>query len=592
MKAKKLVGLLALASCVMLAGCGEKPEIVIKDLPTEFILGQEIDLDKYVSFGKDNAYRIVPSEESAGKLDISGHKITVISEEEVKDIKLKIVAGESEKDVSFDAVAGIRGEIAEFIKDVGYDYAAFDWYESEDGSGYEIGGGYYHNKNYVSMDWFGVEDDEETPIPGGFIQLSNGVYQFMFDGDEFVVEPGLVSDKTLLGYNGELKFDLSKLEYTPYKDDEGNLYECLTLKKDKEGSLLNFLSQTVLYQEYVEYYDAYFVPEYVEFEFDELEYDDGSKEKQLFAYVYVTVEGEGDPFFWSMHSFSKDKELCVIPELDEYIAAGNLPANPDYQDLKDELDSVFEAGNFSVDVDYSWINSKGQVIECPDFTGTFLQGCEDCFVNNSVSLRVTEDAAIKFQENNGDGDAYTFANGVFEKNGVVYDYFRKSATEASVTPNDKYESMADVYKEKGYFIFDHSNKDNYPADLFFYSAYDEDYKETYWMFNIIRYENFFKAVLDYTPDLGTVDPEAIASFKDLFDYFENVLDKDPSVGLEDYNFYNFFQSYASLGDGYIDFMFMFGWTDDAMYQISVEISNVGTTEIPEDIASQLVVSAE
>lgn len=88
MKKTKVVGTLALASCVMLSGCNlfKKKVLSVADLP-HLVAGEQFDLQSYVTAqGYKGSFSVVPSEESKGFLavDESGTKITASHSGDIK----------------------------------------------------------------------------------------------------------------------------------------------------------------------------------------------------------------------------------------------------------------------------------------------------------------------------------------------------------------------------------------------------------------------------------------------------------------------------------------------------------------------------
>lgn len=243
MKKTNLLGALALASCVMLTGCKNKPEelpkeieVIISGLPEVAIVGKEYDLDQYVTVkNSSESYTIEIASESASKATVTGHKFTALDEGE---IKFTVKLGGKSAEGSVLAHSEIREVLIGLQKGMGHVYTVFDLAQ---------GDVILHGDGYIQTQMWDYDETYEESLPGGFLKFPgvDGVYLYTEVIDDVVDEEyvyamdvgeEIISNSILEYYNGDVTTDFSDLvnlkrEFDSSLVEEGEpALEVLTLK--------------------------------------------------------------------------------------------------------------------------------------------------------------------------------------------------------------------------------------------------------------------------------------------------------------------------------------------------------------------------
>ena len=275
MKKIKLLGALALASCVVLGGCNRgkeeeptpepeptpapaptpdpeptptptpDPEITIGELPAKVYAGETLDVSPYVTVKNADSYSVSITK---GNAKVEGKVITFTGEGKVE---FKVTAGSKSATGSLTASSHVREQLAAYFADVEKSYTVKDytWYEPEaeepeeeeedplvppvpeaisraeepeeeplPGEEEELPAGWYmtdciiHEEDYL-LSYGGWDYDEEAEefIPGGFLRFGAE------DPDAYAFS--LVEDETEAGYHAELEPDVySPLLLETYND--------------------------------------------------------------------------------------------------------------------------------------------------------------------------------------------------------------------------------------------------------------------------------------------------------------------------------------------------------------------------------------
>lgn len=360
MKSRKLMGIFALASCVMLAGCGEppahvhtysedwssnetehwhaatcehtdqksdlgahvdndkdnkcdicskelpipEPMIKITDLPVEIVIGDEIDLKDYIKTKGDARYDVNFDDASFALVEVDGTKVKAIAEGEVS---FSVSCKGEEVSAVFSVVSAIRKQFLEWTEGVGYNYALFTGvydYEDLDDEGYPKFLGYARNSvhadDFMMNVEFGVNEERTAYIPGGFAVIDGKCYFYTTDENEenAAVEPGYWSMDTFETYNCPLELN-----------DE--LFDTMTLKE----SVLGFETEALVLNDsryafdicagiagVTDAEDTYgnvYEPSSCAFIFDTYELDDGSSATDFIFVPFVSKVGStgmGQPY--------------------------------------------------------------------------------------------------------------------------------------------------------------------------------------------------------------------------------------------------------------------------------------------------------
>ena len=359
------------------------PSMVVADLPAKLEVGQELDLDEYVTLENASEYEVVLATASADLASVQGHVLTALGE---GTISFTIKCGELSKACTIEGFRGSREALINYFDGVENRYSVVV-YQEEQTAGEEtpddetddeydwlVADVLFHDTNYIlSLGQWDSDEVTGEAIPGGFLRFGEDAeecytYTLVEDdqGNESVEldrELGLVYFEA---YNPSFGVDFAEAEYEYDEQFDLDLYviEGNDAKWFAEESLLvpggAFGSQ------------GQYPVDRVEFNiYDEAE--EGEPESlAVDAYVYVTFQGQEE--LVEIATLYTDEESVGYPLLQEYCVAENKPQGVDYWNYfgayglgdfflaEDSL--VGQTGLISLD--YGWVDDNGDPIDCPE----------------------------------------------------------------------------------------------------------------------------------------------------------------------------------------------------------------------------------
>lgn len=381
MKKIRFLGAVALASCVMLTGCKNKPEqpspetpvvdpaIAVAELPISVNLGASLNLDQYVTLTELPSFTIEAAADSADKVKVEGHVITPLVE---GTINLVVKSGTLSKTCSFTAVSQDRAKIEAYFKDVGREFVVAEYeYDPESEEGFVYSGMVMHTKQYVADLGAGFgflrfsEDDKDTFM----FELSYDPETFEYTGvDEESLE-FYSSSYFDLYYNPELDFDFEE-SVVEYDEEAGcELYVISGQEATFFAEETLFLPNGSLYDDE----DNEYPIERIEFTYEE-GVEEGEPYSLVTAYVYY-ADGE-ELGLWAACDYLVKDDAFSFELLDAFCVEENKPAAIDYWDY-------FEQGNLgklfpspeclfgksgAISLEYGWVNAQYQPIDTPEST--------------------------------------------------------------------------------------------------------------------------------------------------------------------------------------------------------------------------------
>lgn len=459
----KALGFMALASCVMLAGCGKDPEnnavITIKDFTTPIYLGDTVDLGDYieVSGGKGNYY-INFDDETFEKISVSDDSETEITVNNFGAIKFSVEYSGKSLAGQFNVSSKILEEYAAVADNAGYDFTAmtFDFQE-----GYVSG-----VRNFGEKFYYDQYFEQETNIlgqlmatPGGFVEAPDGiVYGFREDDSgelSFIrtsnapediseyVSPYIATSSNFKPIVEERLFGLSNemLECT----DPAIVAEIL---KTLSGWSVDIL---------VEDYGAQFTRAFVEkTSYEDFFGEDYGVESEA-CYVITTfaefpddvdhpTEFEEELLDFVFVDFNAENMVC--DSIKEFVESGEEVVKPDISSGLTLIKNAFAEHNFSVQYDYSWYgyNSKGKyvAIESNPFVASNEGYIREYFnAKGSFTGVVTEDQT--YIDNNG------LVEGYVNHEGEAFRYYKDDSTYKAVPIGE--EDFHDATDIRGTYAF-------------------------------------------------------------------------------------------------------------------------------------------
>lgn len=351
------MGVLALASCVVLSGCGNKPEeakIVIKDLPTNLIEGGSIDLKDYitVSGGNGGGYSINFDDESFAK--ITKESETKITLNDFGNVSFKVDYSGISQEATLVVGSKLMDDFAKGVTNAGYDYGLM--YEDE----YED----THLENYGEK--FIVDAFYSDDAMGGYLEGPDGnVYSFELtydDQDEPVfsfsvsgMEPTFISDYAKPLDLPTYGYEVTKEEY------KGQTYELLTLKEDSTGRVRSIFES--FFSIDLDALDEMLEEEGFEvssFQVMETELSSVSGEKVLAYDTYAMIKDIdpesqtfGQEYYCGNDVLIFNRDFLFKEDVQAYIDSGKQPSSS-YEVNVDAIATAVSNHNYQIDYSANW----------------------------------------------------------------------------------------------------------------------------------------------------------------------------------------------------------------------------------------------
>lgn len=353
----KVMGLLALASCVVLSGCGEQKKevkIEIAELPTTLVAGDSIDLKNYiVCSGGEGGYSINFDDENFAKVSKESETEFVLNEYGSVTFTVDYSGKSQQATISVGSV--LLNNFLKETKDAGYEYATITY----DEEGYADGWNNFGEKFYANY-WF-EQTGEYDYAPGGFLEAGDGkVYSFTLDLEdnlEFSLTGNEPENISL--YSWKLAFPQSGYEVKT-EEYKGEKYELLCLKENENGDVAK------LFEDFF-WLDPALIAQYgyeihsVEIMEDELQFEDGTKVPTYDLYAMAidtdkSSEYYGEEVPLAITSLTFDEEMFFKDSIEEYVKSGEIPASK-YSLSVDKIKSAVEGHNYQIDYSYNWYDA-------------------------------------------------------------------------------------------------------------------------------------------------------------------------------------------------------------------------------------------
>jgi hypothetical protein len=384
MKKIKLIGAFALASCVMLSGCdnskkeepsptpgpGPAPEagIVVGDLPDHVIVGQEYDLDQYVTVtNTESSFTITFSDDSLDLVTVDGHKVTPVGE---GDISFTVSVDGKSATGSITSIYQVREDFAKFSEGIGHDYVIYYYPDSQEQVSLDV---MFHTSDYLYDEQFDYEvvgyDEEGYPdveyYPGGYAEIDGKVYSYLLeevpgeteeDEPEFVPhfmingdEPASIADIT-----GAYDVDASKLAVLTYDVTAATTpwyvfnEEVLLMPKTDTASFDKIRPMIQFFDDFEDYGCTY---EGTLIQSCDIEGTNEQGEEVVtpgFAFAPI-VSDESGVNVWNIYIVTH--ESATLEEMDAFIASEETPVGKDLSSFVDIIDALV-TGEFNVSIQY------------------------------------------------------------------------------------------------------------------------------------------------------------------------------------------------------------------------------------------------
>lgn len=617
MKSRNLMGIFALASCVMLAGCGEKPhehtfasewssnetehwhaatcehtdlkaevgahvdadgnlncdvcekelpapeaKIVIHDLPAEVTVGDTIDLKDYIKTKDDAAFDVNFDDDSFTLVDVDGTKVTAAKE---GDVSFVASCGGEDVEATFSILSVSRKKFLDYTEGVGYNYAT--WYDDFD----------YETEEYLGTVLDSVHNDEYVKLPtdlwggaqGGIAHINDHYYFFDCD-DDFTTAtalPGYVSSNIFKSYNAPIELN-----------DE--LFDTVQLKK----SVLGFETEALVLNdseyaysicagiagvtELEDIYGNVYEPTGAIFFFD---YVDEEQTQECMFFVPMisqnglkSTEQPYQAYYISTaeNPLYEDVDDIHIECVQSMIDNKEVPEDVEYGAANTAINSFVTAESYTVSYEYGWFDDEGTPYgpeDYPSMEDLVFQDCADSFVNGVDTIAVTDSAIADYIEDGKGG--YSLSKGYMDVESTIYRYSLMEDYYA-VSPTS-YESISELTDARFGFLEKVDGIENplFPSDLV------SNVEDDVYTLNVDAQNALMKEMFLANSTLSGIITKAL----------------DPYYA-QGRDLYSFFEGYIIVESDKVTFEWLIDqWEDNKSFVIDVTLENAGSTVVPADI---------
>ena len=623
------MGIFALASCVMLAGCGGKddpkphehsfpetwckddakhwhececgaksgeanhidansdhkcdvcgfdlpipaPAIELKELPELSVEGETVDLKDYVKTVDGGSFDLNFDDDSFAIIDIDGTKITFLAEGEVSfeaSYKGEKVNG------TFNVMSATRAKFLEWTEGVGYNYEIWaDVYASDGETVIGIEKDTVHNDDYVHMVHFGYDEVTEETYPGGVACIDGHYYFYETDVDETEAtpEPGYASSSIFETYNCPLELNDEIFDVVNLKKKLGINVEALVLKESeyKAEYAFDICAGIACVTQAQDSKGNVYVPSDVAFFFDTLvDQETGEEQECMFFVPFVAVEGHPESEgYYDIYYVSTD-EHPLFEDSTPHVECVEYMIENKVKPAPYDFSAVTEAINDVVDTDnYTVAYNYGWF----DSENAPLDP-EDYPSMEGLVFQDCEDSFVAGQETvavtNEACSMYSEEAGDYkESRGYLLDnetvYNYAKYETGYQAVETDYESISDVGDERFAFLSTKDGFNDIIPEDLIY-AYSEESKA--YSLNIDAQNKLLSKLFKASSTLSDIVTKALDPY--LIDY--------------DRDLYSFFDgTIAVADDGSVRIEWDLVWDDDAIFKVAVDLCNQGTTTVPSDI---------
>lgn len=358
----KVIGLMALASCVMLSGCGKGSKdikIEIADFPTDLVAGSKIDLKNYIIVsGGEGGYSINFDDENFAKVTKESETEFILNQYGAVTFTVEYSGKTMEATISVGSE--LLNKFLKDTKDVGYAYAdlRFDDY------------GYVESWNNYGKDYL-INYFYSDETAGGYYRDNGSVYTFEINdkhGLDFYVtgnEP----------YGSEFDMFVAPLELptTGYdvktEEYKGETYEALRFEENANKDVEKLFANFFLYD--VDLMKKYgLIPSAIEITEDYIPLGDGLEMPLYDIYGMIEVKDKsseyyGEEVMLDLVSISVDSDFFFNEDVENFIKSGKKPSSK-YSLNVDEIAAAVNTHDFTVNYSSNWYEAA------PNAAGTEL----------------------------------------------------------------------------------------------------------------------------------------------------------------------------------------------------------------------------
>ena len=351
------MGLLALASCVVLSGCGGNKDVSIKiaDFPTDLVAGSKIDLKDYVTVsGGTGNYSINFDDESFAK--ITKESETEITLNQYGTVNFTVDYSGKSVEGTINVGSLLLANYVKAAKDVGYNYATitFDEY------GYLESWANYGEKYILD---YTFSDDGQYYIPGGYVEAPDGnTYSFVYTDYDDELEDYTDLEFSITGsepniaeYSLPFSLPTSGFEvYSEIDETSGESYEYLVYPENDKGEVADIFENFLgLDMDLIASFG--YEPSSIWIVADALG-EEGSEDYMICYDILAMAKDES-----GTEEYIFDMDVCFEESafidnlIKDYVMSGETPKS-NYSFNKAAVATAIDTHNFTIDYSADWYN--------------------------------------------------------------------------------------------------------------------------------------------------------------------------------------------------------------------------------------------
>ena len=379
------------------------------DAPATILVGEEVDLDEYVTVEGGEGpkvYEVEVPTTSVDKVTVDGHKITALVEGE---ISVTIKAGAKTAKFSTNALSALKAAWTEMTSGLTTEWALHELYQ-----GQVYANSVVHRSDYTLFDGWD-QDAEGNTLKGGFLLAQNGnTYQYVLNAEGEIEVDGTIQSQ-FGNYYCNMQWCLSPSDFTSHKQVDsatGEEFEYLVMTDDvpcvqysnQFSSQIEFFMYTCALALNANYYFSQLVVQPAQ-----LQGADGSAYDTFAIQAYINAAADDSIAQVITYILETRKEVSEIKVVRDYIDGGNAPAAVDATPLATTFNTIAAAGNYTMQVRAGWYNTPNTELssqstapiadplgeEFPAFHhNNFVVGDEMVYVDETGSQTITYGANV------------------------------------------------------------------------------------------------------------------------------------------------------------------------------------------------------
>lgn len=538
--------------------------IKVTSLTRALIVGEEINLDDYVSVVGGEGPKVFTAQLVAGEnvISLEGKTLTALAE---GSFSLKILAGAMDANFAGNVYSQVRADIASVLAETIEGYDAYGLANTG-----ELNGKFnIHRSDYYAATNYYLDS---ATVTGGMLRAENGnTYEFTMDdkvGTNLDVKPSIVSSD-FSHWSTQIDINIDISEFDLVVDEETGNPVGLELSPEKPvfgagwaGIFENAVDQyaaailDINLAATIAHYSAAYAP----LKLTPVKY----QERNAFI-VTPQIEMSGMVYSVNRALVVTGESTSEVTAVRSYIDAGNFPEPIPFVEMQNSLKAVADAKNYTYEINAGWFTSTGDPSTVP--TDGWMPKYGNYFTVGSEQTKVSDSA--KYSQF-GTGKI----SGYIEHESKLYS-FQNSKVE------EEWGTTLNATEVEG--------KTTLWGDLVAETLGDFSSLSVWTDFEVSsRTEDGNKVVFEFVgpkavPEEGEPDPISSLFESTTVAYGVDVIGCGLSIGEEGISLRNYFDYTLTVDPdaGTIEIELQFNWDSSHIYYLDYVISNVGTTVMPD-----------